>query len=44
MKLTDKEKNTMHQYLDRFCNEVDIDQDNGAHPCRYSGERNRGKP
>lgn len=30
MKLTDKEKNTMHQYLDRFCNEVNIDQDNGA--------------
>lgn len=30
MKLTDKEKNTMHQYLDRFCNEVDIDQNNGA--------------
>lgn len=30
MKLTDKEKNTMHQYLDRLCNEADIDQDNGA--------------
>lgn len=30
MKLTDKEKNTMHQYLDQFCNEVDIDQDNGT--------------
>ena len=30
MKLTDKEKNTMHQYLDGFCNEVVIGQDNGA--------------
>ncbi|CDI43267.1 hypothetical protein [Lactobacillus helveticus] len=30
MKLTDKEKITMHQCLDRFCDGVDIDQDNGA--------------
>lgn len=30
MKLTDKEETTMHQYLDQFCNEVNIDQNNGA--------------
>lgn len=30
MDLTTLEKNTIHQYLDRFCNEVDIDQDNGT--------------
>lgn len=30
MKLTDKEKITMHQYLDRLCNGVKIDQDKCA--------------
>lgn len=37
MKLTDKEEITMRQYLDRFCNEVDIDQHNGAIHVNIAG-------